>query len=53
MQLSVSVRIAEGFLSKEIPVLTLEQVAEIAADERVQTAYLGELYETSKKEEAP
>lgn len=30
MQLSVSVRIAEGFLSKEVPILKLEQVAAIA-----------------------
>lgn len=30
MQLSVSVRIAEGFLSKEIPILPLDKVCEIA-----------------------
>lgn len=30
MRLSVSVRIAEGFLSKEVPILSLEEVATIA-----------------------
>ena len=30
MQLSVSVRIAEGFLSKEVPVLSLAEVADVA-----------------------
>jgi len=31
MKLSVSVRIAEGFLSKEVPILPLEEVANIAS----------------------
>ena len=31
MKLSVSVRIAEGFLSKEVPILSLEEVAKIAS----------------------
>lgn len=34
MQLSVSVRIAEGFLSKEVPILNLDEVAEIAVAAR-------------------
>jgi sugar phosphate isomerase/epimerase len=34
MRLSVSVRIAEGFLSKEVPILPLEEVAKIASSAR-------------------
>ena len=34
MRLSVSVRIAEGFLSKEVPILSLEEVAKIASSAR-------------------